>query len=62
MLTLQSSFNLVLNDYVVAKVRARNSIGWGSYTTSSSVSGAQIKTVPVAPTTAVARDSSTSDT
>lgn len=62
MLNLQSAFGLVLNDYVVAKVRAKNAIDWSAYTQSSSSSGAQIKTVPLAPSTTVGRGAATDET
>ncbi len=61
MLTLRgSSFNLVLNDVVYAKVRAYNSMGWSGYT--ENTSGATIKTEPSTPTLPITSGSITDET
>lgn len=46
-LTLRNDFNLVLNDLVVAEIRAYNSYGWGLY--AYNTEGAVIKTEPLKP-------------
>ncbi len=61
MLTLRNTFNLVLNDLVVAKVRAYNAKGWSTYS-SENVSGATIKTEPAAPTALIQNGALTDDT
>lgn len=60
MSTLRSDFSLALNDVVYAKVKAYNSMGWSTYTESTSVGSATVKTEPSAPTVAVTSGASTS--
>lgn len=63
MQVLRETYSLVLNDVVYAKVRAYNALGWSaSYTESSSVGAATVKTAPTAPSTTVQRGSLTSAT
>lgn len=46
-LTFRNDFGLVLNDLIVAKIRAYNAYGWGNY--SVNTEGVLIKTEPKKP-------------
>ena len=50
---------MVLNDPVIAKVRAYNAKGWGSYTIATTY--ATVKTVPVAPPVAITNGAATDE-
>jgi large repetitive protein len=63
MATLRASpFALVLNDPVIAKVRAHNLLGWSLAYSPPTVTGATIKTEPGAPPTAPTEGPGTDDT
>ena len=55
-------FTLLLNDPVLAKVRAHNLLGWSLAYSPPTVSGATIKTEPAAPPTAPTEGAATDDT
>ncbi|MCP3681809.1 MAG: fibronectin type III domain-containing protein, partial [bacterium] len=57
----KSPYNLVLGNDIVAEVKARNVLGWGSYSSASSTN-ASTKSLPQTPTTPPIRNSSTSQT
>ena len=62
MITLRSApFALVLNDQVIAKVRAYNLIGWSGYS-DPTPSGGTITTEPAAPPNPVSEGANTDDT
>jgi len=46
-LTFRNDFGLVLNDLIIAKIRAYNAYGWGLY--NQNTEGALIKTEPKKP-------------
>lgn len=57
-----AGYALVLNDPVLAKVRAYNLIGWGDYSAATAGFGAgTITTEPAAPPTAIAEGANTDD-
>jgi hypothetical protein len=63
MATLRAApFSLVLNDQVLAKVRAHNLLGWSTAYSPPTVAGGTIKTEPRQPPTAPAEGSATDDT
>jgi len=55
-------FALVLNDPVLAKVRAHNLLGWSAAYSPPTVAGGTIKTEPAAPPTAPTEGAATDDT
>ena len=53
-LTFRSDFGLVLDNLIVAKIRAYNSFGWGLF--NENIEGALIKTEPKKPPSKIRRD------